>query len=254
VKRRAFNDPLQYPDLTVTCLDRTWHCHRVILCNRSEWFRRACSGGFKEGGASTIAVKEDNLSALEAMLAFCYGLKLQDSASAHFSIQVFALAEKYFVEGLMNLAADRFATAARKTDQKLEDLVPAIEDAYSTTSDVRRMLRNTICDLMIEKNGEFMGGQHETTFHKLIDSCPDFSADMAKSLAGSLKRKRTPVEGASGGRGAGWYLCPLECGGTTYSSAVLYGADTSKHTLRCGKCGEMSSKYPASSWRSNCST
>lgn len=72
----AFNDASKYPDLTVTCGDRLWYCHKVVLCGRLEWFQTACSGAFKEGGSGVIDVQEENPEAFEAMLRFCYTLDL----------------------------------------------------------------------------------------------------------------------------------------------------------------------------------
>lgn len=44
--RRLLRKP-EYSDLTITCGDRTWKCHRAILCQRCDFFRVACGGEFE---------------------------------------------------------------------------------------------------------------------------------------------------------------------------------------------------------------
>lgn len=62
----AYNDPLQFPDLTVVCSERQWHCHKLILCAHSEWFKKACSGDFAEANQKTIELKDDDDVVLRA--------------------------------------------------------------------------------------------------------------------------------------------------------------------------------------------
>lgn len=36
----------KYSDLTVVCGERTYRAHKVLLCTRSQFFAKACDGGF----------------------------------------------------------------------------------------------------------------------------------------------------------------------------------------------------------------
>lgn len=37
----------EYSDLKITCGDKTFFAHKVIVCPQSAYFRKACSGSFK---------------------------------------------------------------------------------------------------------------------------------------------------------------------------------------------------------------
>ena len=43
---RYFNTD-KYSDVVVRCGKETFKAHKVILCSGSEWFVKACEGGFK---------------------------------------------------------------------------------------------------------------------------------------------------------------------------------------------------------------
>ncbi|KAK5165456.1 uncharacterized protein LTR77_008985 [Saxophila tyrrhenica] len=62
-----FNRP-EFSDVTIRCGGREWPAHRIVLCNRSEYFKRALQSGFKEGLESVIELHEDDPNAVELML------------------------------------------------------------------------------------------------------------------------------------------------------------------------------------------
>lgn len=37
----------KYSDLTVKCGETTYQAHKALLCTRSQFFAKACDGGFK---------------------------------------------------------------------------------------------------------------------------------------------------------------------------------------------------------------
>lgn len=181
------------------------------------------------------------------------------------------------LRGLTALAADKFATAARKRDRSEEDLSLAIMEAYINTSDLDRMLRGTISDIMLENGGRLMRGKHEDMFDQLVENSPEFAADMAKALSKSLKRKRSSIdedpEEISEDEddkavepdieeeleyhprygptfGVGWYFCGFWCGGTTYSAAVLNGERLSVHRIRCSRCQRIH-RCTAKDWKNH---
>jgi hypothetical protein len=46
----------RYSDLTVTCGKRNWKVHKSVLCVQSDFFAKACDGGFKvRNTAASIA-------------------------------------------------------------------------------------------------------------------------------------------------------------------------------------------------------
>lgn len=37
----------KYSDLTLKCVSRNWKAHKSVLCIQSDFFAKACDGGFK---------------------------------------------------------------------------------------------------------------------------------------------------------------------------------------------------------------
>ncbi|KAI2687588.1 hypothetical protein CBS147326_6534 [Penicillium roqueforti] len=60
-----------YSDLTIICKDAVFSAHKLLVCSRSEYFRRACSSGFKET-YNPIHLDEQDPILIEKMLEFLY--------------------------------------------------------------------------------------------------------------------------------------------------------------------------------------
>lgn len=58
----------KYSDLTITCNNRQWACHRAIVCSRSGFFDGACSHQFRESQTGVIDLSEDDEEAVEQMI------------------------------------------------------------------------------------------------------------------------------------------------------------------------------------------
>jgi BTB/POZ domain len=59
-------------DLQLKSRSETFNVHKKVLCSRSEFFGKACKGGFKEASSGVIDLSEDDPEAVKAMLQFCY--------------------------------------------------------------------------------------------------------------------------------------------------------------------------------------
>ncbi|KAJ9644096.1 hypothetical protein H2199_003964 [Coniosporium tulheliwenetii] len=68
---RFTNDP-EYSDLTVRCGREVFYVHKYIVCNDLEYFKKACSGKFKEGLTNVIELYDDEPSAIKLMLEWIY--------------------------------------------------------------------------------------------------------------------------------------------------------------------------------------
>lgn len=187
---RSFNDNASFPDLTVKLTGhKTWLCHKMVLCKRSDWFLKACSGKFKEGGASLIEVKEGDGNVLEAALEYCYTLggdNFETRANeggigaAVYYVRLFHVAEFYFIKGLAGLAADGFGEAISASDISTEQIVEAFEEAYNTTVDPEKLLRKAIINKTLSNKKLYLGSCPE--FSKLILAVPEFAQDMLKAM------------------------------------------------------------------------
>ncbi|KAK7745813.1 hypothetical protein SLS53_002530 [Cytospora paraplurivora] len=59
-------------DAQVICKERTWNVHKLILCGRSTWFKKALTGGWSETASSKVTVNEMDPDTMDAVLRFIY--------------------------------------------------------------------------------------------------------------------------------------------------------------------------------------
>ncbi|KAI9037152.1 BTB/POZ domain-containing protein [Aspergillus affinis] len=62
----------QYTDLTVTCGDRSFQVHKVVVCAQSPFFDAACGGQFKESSESRIDLSDEDPEMVERLFQFLY--------------------------------------------------------------------------------------------------------------------------------------------------------------------------------------
>jgi BTB/POZ domain len=46
--------------------------HKKVLCGQSDFFEKACEGGFKEASSGVIDLTGDDPDAVKAMVQYCY--------------------------------------------------------------------------------------------------------------------------------------------------------------------------------------
>ena len=68
---RAFNTG-RYSDFLIRCRGREWKVHRLIICNRSEYFERAANGRFAEAQNGVLDLEEEDPAILSKVLQFIY--------------------------------------------------------------------------------------------------------------------------------------------------------------------------------------
>ncbi|RBQ77366.1 hypothetical protein FVER14953_12944 [Fusarium verticillioides] len=61
-----------YSDLTITCGKDQYHVHKAIICPRSNFFKAACDGKFKEAQTGKIDLPDDDPAAVRMMIEYLY--------------------------------------------------------------------------------------------------------------------------------------------------------------------------------------
>ncbi|KAM3423886.1 hypothetical protein BST61_g1282 [Cercospora zeina] len=104
-----------YSDVTIKLSDRQITCHKAIICNRSEYFKKLCGKDslFAESSQKVIELKDDNPGAVEAMLVHLYFgpyVGSDDKVKSddwRFHADVSRVADKYLVHDLKSKATAR---------------------------------------------------------------------------------------------------------------------------------------------------
>lgn len=147
--------------------------HRLILRSGSEYFKNACSGKFevclegvqypdqnntdkwKEGCLGSIELKDEDPQYAGILLRFFYAhdYHIDDNGKSTLMAHacVYAIADKYGVGLLKDLAAAKFSLALENIrDADIPDLIAATEVVYTSTLGSDRGLRDCIKPKLIE--------------------------------------------------------------------------------------------------------
>ncbi|RYP58776.1 hypothetical protein DL770_010359 [Monosporascus sp. CRB-9-2] len=119
---------------------------------QSKVFRAACQGGFKEATSGLFEMPEDSLPIVQGMVDYLYtgsyddqGLITSDEppvsvSAAKFNARMFALADKYQIDGLRTLSASKYSKAIEEYSS-LHLFFESIPEVY-LTPDTARDLRD----------------------------------------------------------------------------------------------------------------
>ena len=147
-------------------------------------------------------------------------------SSAQINVRVFALAEKYCIENLLSVAAEKFKAAAQRS-WGTDGFAEAVYEAYTTTEDAENILRDTIVNAVTVHFDElFKTGDEFMRFKQVLVLLPGFEAEISQALAEELQRERS----------IGTYQCPNStCKAGMFNSAMKAGYRIEWYCPRCQK-------------------
>lgn len=135
--------------MVVRCEGETWNVHRVILASSPSYFAKACEGNFLvrpeldlcRGSADCISrraikLREDDSEMVHQMLSCFYDRNYEDNTNGKnpldFNAVMYAIADKYDVPLLKDLAEMKFSAAIIKYNTKMTPrLVKAIKIIFT---------------------------------------------------------------------------------------------------------------------------
>ncbi|KAH7037547.1 uncharacterized protein B0I36DRAFT_380724 [Microdochium trichocladiopsis] len=171
----------KHSDCVVTCGVDEYRLHKVVLCSQSSFFDRA----FSEKETGRVELREDCPQTINAMIEFLYtgdyasvpypNRKLQGDYAVDvfgFSLEendivgpyedridsvpellhhtrVYALGVFYDIDPLCVTAASKFREACRNQHSR-DDFPPAAYEAYTTTEEAHRGIRDIAVDIILE--------------------------------------------------------------------------------------------------------
>lgn len=132
-----YNEP-EYSDVTIQFSGRTVHCHKLVLCTKSDYFKKLCGPGshFAEGNTKVIELKEDDPDAVEYLLRYLYSGQSRTEQDNNWQLQleVAKTAQKYLILDLAAIAKKKFVEVASATI-KPEEVFATITHIQENTSE-----------------------------------------------------------------------------------------------------------------------
>ena len=130
----------EYSDVVIKSGQREFKCHKIIICSKSEYFKRLCgpSSRFAEAKQQLITLHDDEPDAVEALIRYLYtgkymfGQSLPDNI-AIFHLNVSRTADKYGIQQLSDKASKAFHNVVVHTQdlQIIITTINALKRAFS---------------------------------------------------------------------------------------------------------------------------
>lgn len=210
-------------DLQLKSRSETFNVHKKVLCSRSEFFGKACEGEFKEASSGVIDLSKDDPDAVKAMLQFCYTTDYAYDAALH--AKVYAIAEKYNIKPLKDLACTKFEIAADR-DWYSPYFPVTIGFVYTSTPPDDRGLRDIVVKLSRDHLKPLLD---RPEFESMMEDNGDFGKDLVKAIAHRLEPGAATYKcGACGKFMTAWlnpsrnFVCPSCCTSYSYASWSIW--------------------------------
>lgn len=189
----------------------------------------------KEASSGYVDLDDDDPLVVDALLMYLYTGDYSDvvlesdlRSSTVFNVQVFALAEKFFVKPLQHAASYKFNAIANSYDE--EKFGDAIEEWARSTMDVDKILGNMILNIIIDnRTSIFKPGQAFARVKELIGQIPWLAAQTAQMFSLYMDIHKSK----------GIYRCPNGKCKQCFMADMVPGKQFHVSCLNCGKEARM---------------
>ena len=191
--------PKSLATFILKCEHKAWKFHPAVLCKKSKFFEKACESTFKEGLEKTITLHEDEPEIIHCMWLWCYGQDylrdfhsesepLSHAKRAVIDAELYAIADKYDVEGLKEAASRELELhletalfGVRKDPKDLSDVLEAVEMGYTLTPSSDRGARDAIMKSLGPHYSRLIKNEEFQEFHKSGLADGEFALDLLKT-------------------------------------------------------------------------
>ncbi|OBS22615.1 hypothetical protein FPOA_08951 [Fusarium poae] len=221
VSLKEYYNTSDLSDAVITCEDKVFKIHRIVLSAHSKYFAKQLNGNWKETSERKVEIKDFDPSVVEAMLCFVYSFDYRNTcgtSSMIFDAQVYQIADKYDIPALKAHSKEKFASAVA-AGWNMDDFPLSVSVVYDSTPQEDRGLRDLAVEIS-RKNIDTLLGRDG--FCELLRKTADFAADLIPFLCG----------GPSYGK---HYKCP--------SCAHKFHGDYNKGSFYCPKCAKTYSDW-----------
>ncbi|KAH7243996.1 hypothetical protein MRS44_016942 [Fusarium solani] len=205
----------EFTDFVFVCEGQRIPVHGVIVCSQSPVLRAACTGPFKEASGQYF-MDDHPLSMVRRMVDYLYTgnyaeeiteTGIEDQADVISPLRVhammFAMGEKYRMEGLQCLSVANYANALSRKPN-ICNFIRSLPDVYTLTPDFSRGLRDKALEFARENlPASLASTESKDTYDKIAADAPEFIKDLLDSFL------EEPLVGSCSGCGRG-KLVPVE--------------------------------------------
>ncbi|KAH7184506.1 hypothetical protein DER44DRAFT_816960 [Fusarium oxysporum] len=133
----------EFTDFEFTCEGHIIPVHRVIICSHSPVFHAACTGRLKEAYTRSYSLDSHSLPMVRRMVEFFYtsdyteGSEEEDTGTDTIPVllihaAMFTLADKYDIEELKALSANKYSECLTK-NPNVSNFLLSISEVYNST-------------------------------------------------------------------------------------------------------------------------
>ncbi|PCD20048.1 hypothetical protein AU210_016499 [Fusarium oxysporum f. sp. radicis-cucumerinum] len=156
----------EFTDFEFTCEGHIIPVHRVIICSHSPVFHAACTGKLKEASTRSYSLDSHTLPMVRRMVEFFYTSDYTEESEEEdtgtdtipvllIHAAMFTLADKYDIEELKVLSANKYSEYLAK-NPNVSNFLLSISEVYNSTPPSARGLRDRALAFAREKLPGFL--------------------------------------------------------------------------------------------------